>query len=116
MRSPNPNRPDDLVLSKTADQITTLTLNLPARLNGWTLEMITALKSALLAPVWHTHAYADKARRRGVGELFAVRSGDAYGECALEPPDLAWGLRVIICILFAFLYVFMCFLFVCGSL
>lgn len=36
-----------LVLSNTVDGITTLTMNNPARLNGWTMEMLTALLAAL---------------------------------------------------------------------
>ena len=36
-----------LVLSETRDAVTTLTMNMPARLNGWTAKMITALKLAL---------------------------------------------------------------------
>lgn len=39
--------PDDLVLISTSEGVTTLTLNLPDRLNGWTMEMITALEGAL---------------------------------------------------------------------
>jgi enoyl-CoA hydratase/carnithine racemase len=37
----------DLILTKTTNGVTTLTLNLPARLNGWTTAMIAALKAAL---------------------------------------------------------------------
>jgi peroxisomal 3,2-trans-enoyl-CoA isomerase len=38
----------DLVLVETdADGVTTLTMNLPARLNGWTVELLTALHAAL---------------------------------------------------------------------
>lgn len=36
-----------LVLSTTRNHVTTLTMNLPARLNGWTMEMIAALQAAL---------------------------------------------------------------------
>ncbi|MEM9463191.1 MAG: enoyl-CoA hydratase/isomerase family protein [Myxococcota bacterium] len=36
-----------LVLSNTVDGITTLTMNNPSRLNGWTMEMMTALFDAL---------------------------------------------------------------------
>jgi len=39
--------PKTLVLTSTKNRVTTLTMNLPARLNGWTMEMMTALKSAL---------------------------------------------------------------------
>ncbi len=35
-----------LVLSDKQDGVTTLTMNTPARLNGWTLEMMNALKEA----------------------------------------------------------------------
>lgn len=37
----------DLVLRRTTAGVTTLTMNDPRRLNGWTLEMIVALKRAL---------------------------------------------------------------------
>ena len=38
----------DLILTDTdADGITTLTMNLPARLNGWTVKMLTSLYAAL---------------------------------------------------------------------
>ncbi len=36
-----------LILRETAGGVTTLTMNNPARLNGWTMEMIAALKQAL---------------------------------------------------------------------
>ena len=36
-----------LVLSDTRDCITTLTMNQPARLNGWTTPMVTALREAM---------------------------------------------------------------------
>ncbi len=39
--------PADLLLSKTEDGVTTLTMNHPARLNGWTMEMIDALEAGL---------------------------------------------------------------------
>lgn len=39
--------PDDLLLRQTTDGVTTLTMNNPRRLNGWTMEMITALQQAL---------------------------------------------------------------------
>jgi enoyl-CoA hydratase/carnithine racemase len=38
--------PGDLLLTNTVDGVTTLTMNNPARLNGWTLEMMAALKAA----------------------------------------------------------------------
>lgn len=39
--------PSDLVRFATKNQVTTLTMNLPARLNGWTMEMMTALEAGL---------------------------------------------------------------------
>ncbi|MEM6989991.1 MAG: enoyl-CoA hydratase/isomerase family protein [Myxococcota bacterium] len=39
--------PGDLVLRETRDGITTLTMNNPRRLNGWTLEMLEALLGAM---------------------------------------------------------------------
>lgn len=39
--------PNDLVLAQTVDGVTTLTMNNPRRLNGWTLEMIAVLQQAL---------------------------------------------------------------------
>ncbi|MGA9573375.1 MAG: enoyl-CoA hydratase/isomerase family protein [Lysobacterales bacterium] len=39
----------NLVLTHKSDGVTTLTMNRPARLNGWTLEMMNALKTALSA-------------------------------------------------------------------
>lgn len=39
--------PSNLVLSSTRDGVTTLTLNMPARLNGWTGPMMEALRLAL---------------------------------------------------------------------
>lgn len=38
-----------LILSAKKNGVTTLTMNMPRRLNGWTLEMIAALKASLLA-------------------------------------------------------------------
>lgn len=37
----------DLILKQTDAGVTTLTMNMPARLNGWTMPMMTALKAAL---------------------------------------------------------------------
>lgn len=37
----------DLILSKTTSGVTVLTMNNPARLNGWTAAMLDALKAAL---------------------------------------------------------------------
>ncbi len=39
--------PADLLTYKTEDGVTTLTMNNPARLNGWTVEMIEALEAGL---------------------------------------------------------------------
>ena len=36
------------------DGVTTLTMNLPARLNGWTTAMVVALTEALRAPLWES--------------------------------------------------------------
>lgn len=41
------NPASDLVLWSTTNRVTTLTMNLPRRLNGWTAEMIVALQGAL---------------------------------------------------------------------
>ena len=38
---------EDLVLCDTSDNITTLTLNMPRRLNGWTMDMMMAMRSRL---------------------------------------------------------------------
>ena len=43
--TPNPN--STLVLSSTLKGVTTLKMNMPARLNGWTLPMMDALKAGL---------------------------------------------------------------------
>lgn len=40
---------DDLLLTARRDGVTTLTLNDPRRLNGWTLELLEALSAALRA-------------------------------------------------------------------
>ncbi len=40
---------DDLILISTKNRVCTLTMNLPRRLNGWTLEMMEALFGALTA-------------------------------------------------------------------
>lgn len=39
----------NLVLTATRSGVTTVTMNMPRRLNGWTMEMMAALKSALRA-------------------------------------------------------------------
>jgi Delta3-Delta2-enoyl-CoA isomerase len=39
--------PTQLVLSSTLDGVSTLTMNMPARLNGWTTQMLEALTLAL---------------------------------------------------------------------
>jgi len=44
-RPPQSNQ--DLILTETANGVTVLTMNNPARLNGWTSAMIVALKGAL---------------------------------------------------------------------
>lgn len=41
-----PKAQSDLVLRAHRDGVTTLTMNMPSRLNGWTLEMMVALKDA----------------------------------------------------------------------
>ncbi|MEM7156174.1 MAG: enoyl-CoA hydratase/isomerase family protein [Myxococcota bacterium] len=41
--------PGDLILKKTTRGVTTLTMNNPARLNGWTANMIDALKASFAA-------------------------------------------------------------------
>lgn len=38
---------NDLILYETHDHVTTLTMNMPKRLNGWTMDMMLALKAAL---------------------------------------------------------------------
>ncbi len=38
----------DLILRHKRDGVTTLTMNTPARLNGWTMQMMAALKHALV--------------------------------------------------------------------
>ncbi len=38
---------NDLVLVSTTNQVTTLTMNLPKRLNGWTLQMMDAMAAAM---------------------------------------------------------------------
>jgi peroxisomal 3,2-trans-enoyl-CoA isomerase len=38
---------DALILTQTQDGVTTLTMNLPRKLNGWTAEMMAALKEAV---------------------------------------------------------------------
>jgi len=37
----------DLILVETRDRVTTLTMNMPSRLNGWTMAMMAALREAL---------------------------------------------------------------------
>lgn len=39
--------PDNLILWDTQDQVTTLTMNNPRKLNGWTMEMLFALRDAM---------------------------------------------------------------------
>ena len=38
---------DDLILTHTDGAVVTLTMNMPRRLNGWTMPMMVALKAAL---------------------------------------------------------------------
>lgn len=38
---------DGLILRENRDQVTTLTMNNPRKLNGWTMEMLTALQDAI---------------------------------------------------------------------
>lgn len=37
----------DLILTCTKNHVTTLTMNMPSRLNGWTMEMMDALRAAM---------------------------------------------------------------------
>ena len=39
--------PSDLIIWDTTDEVTTLTMNNPRKLNGWTMDMLHALRSAL---------------------------------------------------------------------
>ena len=53
-------------------------------------------RRALIHPVWHTHAYAVKARQRGAADLFFARtSGGAYGRCALSDDDVRAAVELI---------------------
>lgn len=38
---------DDLILWENSDQVTTLTMNNPRKLNGWTMEMLFSLRDAI---------------------------------------------------------------------
>lgn len=40
---------DDLILTATIDGVTTLTMNNPRKLNGWTMPMLVALREAIAA-------------------------------------------------------------------
>lgn len=51
--APLPSPASDLVVTSTQDGVTTLRMNMPRRLNGWTAEMLAALQAAL------AHAKAD---------------------------------------------------------
>lgn len=42
------SRGTSLILTDKSDSVTTLTMNTPARLNGWTMQMMDALKEAFL--------------------------------------------------------------------
>jgi len=46
MNSNQPSKDGPLILSQTQAGVTTLTMNRPQRLNGWTMEMMNALKEA----------------------------------------------------------------------
>ncbi|MCA9520530.1 MAG: enoyl-CoA hydratase/isomerase family protein [Myxococcales bacterium] len=37
----------DLILTRSENHVTTLTMNMPKRLNGWTMEMLEALRAAM---------------------------------------------------------------------
>lgn len=58
----------DLVLRQTTDGVTTLTMNNPRRLNGWTIEMLVALKRAL----------AETARDPSTKAVVLTGAGDYY--------------------------------------
>lgn len=72
--------PTDLVLRQTTDGVTTLTMNDPRRLNGWTLEMLTELK----------RAFAQAAGDAATQALVLTGAGDYY--CA--GVNLAGSLRL----------------------
>jgi len=43
----DPKPQNDLIIWSARNGVTTLTMNLPKRLNGWTMPMMEALKAAL---------------------------------------------------------------------
>lgn len=75
--------PEDLLTYKTDDGVTTLTMNHPARLNGWTVELIEALEAGL------TRASQDDATRAliltGAGRYYSA-GVNLGGSLKLEHP------------------------------
>lgn len=57
----------ELVLASTSGGVTTLTMNLPRRLNGWTLEMMQALFAAM-----------DEAAQRDDTQVLVITGTDPY--------------------------------------
>lgn len=47
MSTESDQAPGSLILTHKCDGVTTLTMNTPARLNGWTMQMMAALKAGL---------------------------------------------------------------------
>ena len=60
---------DDLLLWSTTRGVTTLTMNNPRRLNGWTMEMMAALKDGL---------------KKGLGNMFALWPQDTIPQVTKE--------------------------------
>lgn len=60
--------PTDLILRESVDGVMTLTMNNPSRLNGWTMDMIKALKAALL----------DAASDSAIGAVVLTGTGKYY--------------------------------------
>ena len=60
--------PNDLVIRQTTDGVTTLTMNNPRRLNGWTLEMLAELR----------RAFAEAARDPSTRAVVLTGAGDYY--------------------------------------
>ncbi len=60
--------PNDLVLRQTTNGVTTLTMNNPRRLNGWTLEMLAELR----------RAFAEAARDPSTRAVVLTGAGDYY--------------------------------------
>ena len=48
-----PASPSDLLLRDLDEGVLTLTMNNPKRLNGWTMEMMDAIKAAFAAVIIH---------------------------------------------------------------